>query len=476
MSKNEVAIVKKPGRIRKAWDSLWGRDAVGISERGNIFSQFTMDTFFQRNLKPVCNEASAALQAAIAAHVAAFVLMQIQQKRALPSGGYETITQSPLMTWTHKPNGFQTIADFWAVGIRLLMEKGNAVAAAARDERGNVVATVWASYYSLLLDPETGSIFYRVSLNDGIEREDDFIIPARDVMHLRINAPVSDPMHGRSPIVWCAGSLSVNVQLTAFLNSYIANRASPSYALTTDAVLNEDQRNELRTSWDNQSRRLASGGVPILSSGLKPVQLGVAPGDELLISTFNLTVEDVARAFSMPRALLGISETAANASDLMKSWISLGLGSLAENVEQQVARLFGLPADQFCEFDHTALLRLDGEALIRMVSQGVTAGVLSPDEGRAIAGLPPIDGGYGKIPYAQQQMVPLSLLNALHEADIAARLPAPEAEEVDDEIVDDAPPGTDEEVDDEKDADPEIVKALVIQMREFKRKHAHAND
>lgn len=410
-------------KLRQDKKTFQNRTAIGVSELGNAFAGWTPDTFFQRNLKPVNHMAVAALQAAISAHASAFSLMPLTHKRALPLGGYAVVEASALTRWAHRPNGFQTLAEFWSNGVRCLLETGNAVAVAARDKRGDIAATVWASQYSPLVDPDTGMIFYRCILNDGLQREESFVVPKRDVMHLRINAPIGSPLCGRSPIVWCASSLAVNAQLSAFLTSYLQNRASPSYALATDAKIGNEQIKQLRAAWEEQSQRIASGGTPILTNGLKPVTLGAAPGDELLVSTFNLTVEDVARAFNMPRALLGISETAANAAELMKAWISLGLGSLVEMVEQALGRLFDLPASEFPDFDHTALMRLDAEAQVRMVAQGATAGVLSADEARAVLGMPPVEGGYGRIPTVQQQQIPLNLLAQLHAANIADRLP-----------------------------------------------------
>jgi HK97 family phage portal protein len=433
----------------------------GMGELGNLFRIEQFGDGWQRHLNVGNGTGIAAVQAAVAAYCNAFTLMPATHKRQLPGGGFEEVTTSALSRWLYRPNGFQTMADFMANGIRVLMEKGNAVAFAARNDRQEIVATVWATSFSTHIDPETGALFYAGSLNDGVTRP-DFLVPARDVLHIRINAPISRPLQGVSPLVFCASSLCVNAQLSAFLNAYIANRASPSYVLSTDLVLNVDQTRQLRAAWDEQSKTLASGGTPITSGGLRPFPRGVAPGDELLVQTFNLTIEDIARAFSMPRALLGISETAANAEQLLRSWVSLGLGSLVETVEQQIEKFFDLSRTDHVEFDSNALLRLDAEAQMRVLGEGVTKGILAADEARADLGRAPIPGGFGKIPTVQQQQIPLDLLHELHVADIAAKTKPEPAPVVEEEPVEE----------EEEEVDPEVTKALVIAMFDKKRRRS----
>jgi len=450
----------------KSWLGLgaegsWRGPFFGTGELGGRYGIEALGDGWQRNLSIGGRNASvAALQAAIGAHVSAFTLMPVAHKRKISGGGFEVVESSAITRWLRHPNAFQTLGEFMSVMIRQLLETGNAVAVLARNNRYEIVTSVPVNSYTLHTDPESGEIFYWASLADG-RNQAQMMVPARDILHLKINAPIHDLMRGRSPIQFCASSLAANVQLMGFLNSYMANRASPSYALSTDLPLTGVQMKQLRDAWNEQSQALASGGTPIMGNGLKPVQLGVAPGDDLLVSTFNMTVEDVARAFNMPRALLGITETAANAEQLMRSWVSLGLGSMVELVEQAIEKSFDMAADEHVEFDHTAMLRLDSEAQMRVISEAVVKGIFSADEGRALLGLAPIPGGYGKVPAAQQQQVPLDLLHQLHMADLSARLrPEPEPAP---EPAKDEKPAEPEKVED-KSADPVVARALTADL------------
>jgi len=414
----------------KSWLGLgaegsWRGPFFGTGELGGRYGIEAIGDGWQRNLSIGGRNASvAALQAAIGAHVSAFTLMPVAHKRKISGGGFEVVESSAVTRWLRHPNAFQTLGEFMSVMIRQLLETGNAVAVLARNNRYEIVTSVPVNSYTLHTDPESGEIFYWASLADG-RNQAQMMVPARDILHLKINAPIHDLMRGRSPIQFCASSLAANVQLMGFLNSYMANRASPSYALSTDLPLTGVQMKQLRDAWNEQSQALASGGTPIMGNGLKPVQLGVAPGDDLLVR------------------------------------VSLGLGSMVELVEQAIEKSFDMAADEHVEFDHTAMLRLDSEAQMRVISEAVVKGIFSADEGRALLGLAPIPGGYGKVPAAQQQQVPLDLLHQLHMADLSARLrPEPEPAP---EPAKDEKPAEPEKVED-KSVDPVVARALTADL------------
>lgn len=448
----------------KSWFN-WGAEAqprgpfMGVGELGGLFPIEPLGDGWQRNLRPMVHDAVAARFAAISLIADAIALLPGGHYRRLPNGSKQPVTGTPLARWFIKPNSMQTRSEFMNAGVRLLLSKGNAVAFGVRDDDDQPIATYWAEGYSIYIDPESGAVFYSLrNTNAGPRVAPDFLIPARDVMHWRINADARDPLQGVSPLVHCASSLAINSTLSAFLVSFLNNRASPSYILTTDVQMNANQMQQLRQAWQEQSQQLASGGTPILGWGLKPNALGVVPGDELLVDTFNLSVEDIARAFRIPKSLLGINETAANVEQLINSWLATGLASLIDMIELSVDRFFNLPESQFSELDTRELSRMDYLARVDAAAKGATSGVFSADEARAQLGYPPIPGGYGAMPTQQQQQVPIDLLHDLHESQLAPE-PAPA---VPTEPTEPEPP-------EPKSVDVDVVRALVRSMMIDKR-------
>jgi HK97 family phage portal protein len=452
----------------KSWFGLEGSNRGmpwGFGEYGTPF-QFYAEQGFQRNLDLPRNPAIAAVQAAVSKYADAMVTMPVGH---FEGNGTIRVKSSAFTRWSRHPNGWQTLAEFISEGDRTLLESGNAVGYLVRNDRTEIIEIIWAQYWSVHTDPQSGAHFYSIQLPQQYGAwEDSVLVPARDILHIRINVDGRrDALRGRSPLQWCAAALATNAMLSSFLVSYLNNRASPSYALTTDMNLSADQMRQLRESWNAQSQMLKSGGTPILSSGLKPAMLGVAPGDALLIDTFNMSVEDVARAFGLPKALLGIDETASNASALIREWVSLGLGAHVEMWEQALERAFEMPADESVEFDTHALLRMAPHEEATRLKELVIGSIMSSDEARAVLSLPPVKNGFGAIPTAQQQQVPLDLLHEIHAADIANKLkPAPEP------AAPAAEPAPQPAPEPQKSADPEISKALVVSLLDRKRKVA----
>ena len=418
----------------KSWVGMEGSDRgmpYGFDNgfnTGNAF-QAIAEGFYQRDLALPTRSAVAAVQAAISKYTDALIAMPLGHLRELPTGGYERLKTSAFVRWSRSPTSWQLLAEWLSEGNRSLLETGNAVAYLVRNDRNEVIETPWATNWSVHVDQESGAIFYALQMPKQSGAWDDSrLIPARDVLHLRVNVDGRrDPLRGRSPLQWCASALATSSTLSAFLVSYLNNRASPSYALTTDMTLNAAQMAQLRAAWDEQSRMINSGRTPILGNGLKPVTLGAAPGDALLVETFNLTVEDIARAFSLPKSFLGIDETASNSANLIREWMALGLGSHVELWEQALERVFRLSSDEHIEFDATVLLRLDPQAEASRLKELVTGSILSADEARAVLSLPPVEQGFGTVPMAQQQMIPLNLLAELHAATIDSKTAPPPA-------------------------------------------------
>jgi HK97 family phage portal protein len=441
------------------------RPGYGMGELGSWFRIPANGDGWQNHLRVGSNPAVAAVQSAIGSYISAMTVMPIGHYK---TGGTEKVLSSAFTRWARSPTGWQTFAEWISEGERSLMETGNAVALCKRNDRTEIVSLAWAQNWSVHTDPVSGAVFYALRMPAQFGTFDSArLVPARDVMHMRINVDgASDALRGRSPLVWCAAALATNATLSAFLVHYLSNRASPSYALTTETILTVEQMRQLRAAWDEQTQVVKSGGTPILGSGLKPVPLGVAPGDALLVDTFNMSIEDVARAFGLPKSLLGVDETASNAQTLARQWVNLSLGGHVEMWEQALEKTFQMGADECVEFDTHALLRLSPNEEATRLKELVVGSILSSDEARAVLSLPAVEGGFGKVPTAQQQQVPLDLLHSIHAAEIASKNRPPAAPAPAPAQPTEPTPAP------AKEADGEIAKALVVSMFDYKRKSA----
>lgn len=386
---------------------------------------------------------SAMVEACISSYAQTVAMCPGNHWSTTDDGGRERVVTSSLTRVLRKPNDYQSISDLLLNLTRRLYENGEGFGVAIRNNRGEI-AELHLMKYGQPYIAEDGSIFYRLSGNEIVERRFDmsYPIPARDVLHVRLHTP-RHPLKGESPIL---ATVLERAMAGAALNQQVVfylNQARPSFMLETDEKLNKQQVDDLRARWNEQTTGEGAGGTPILSWGLKAKPVSVSPADASLADLLKITDQSIALAFRMPLQILGIGGTPfASTEALMSSWKASGLGFALNHIEEAFGLLFGLKGqpDEYLEFDTKALLRSNFKELIEGLSKSAISGIHSSDEARNEVGLPRTPGGHGAMPRVQQQVVPLSYGTEMkppdpNKAPAPAALPAPEPdpEEEDDD-------------------------------------------
>jgi HK97 family phage portal protein len=390
------------------------------------------------NLQPY-GECSAMVEACVGAYAQTVAMCPGGHWRKLDNGGRELVKNSALSRILRKPNDYQSISDLLMNLTRRLYSHGEAFAYAPRDGRAEVSELHWMQEGYALVG-EGGEVFYWLGGNEIAERRYNFGIPvpARDVLHLRLHTP-RHPLKGVSPLLATVLDQALS---GAALNQQVAfyiNRAMPSFFLETDEKLTAPQTQELRKLWNEQTQGENAGGTPILTWGLKAKPVESKANDMQLAELLKISDQNIALAFRVPLQVLGLGQNpAASTEILMQSWIASGLGFCLNHIEEALGQLFrlkGLP-DEYVEFDTKALLRSAYKDRMEGLARGVITGIFSPDEAREDMDLPAVEGGHGKMPRVQQQVVPLSYgteLKPPYPCRQAAPSPDPESESTDDD-------------------------------------------
>jgi len=366
-----------------------------------------------RNPRPALNS-SAIVEACVGAYSQTVAMCPGAHWLALPNGGRQRVEDSPLERILAEPNDYQTISDFMLNLTRELYESGEAFALAIRDDRNEIASLhLMRARQSSAQVAEDGSIYYRLGGNAVIEQRigGGIMVPARDVMHVRLHTAWNNPLKGYSPIMAAildaeAGAVALDQHI-----SFLRNQARPSIMLSTDKIMTAAQVMELREAWNAQTRGDGAGGTPILSGGLKPMSVSTTAHDAQLAELMKMSDERIAVAFRIPLQVLGVGQsTFATTEALMTSWKSSGLGFCLNHIEEAFGKLFRLKGNrkEYVEFDTMELLRSSFREEIEGLSRSVLSGVHSPDEARNQLALPVVPGGYGAEPRVQQQVIPLS--------------------------------------------------------------------
>lgn len=366
--------------------------------------------------------------AAISANAQTVAITKREHRRRLSNGGSEVIANSAVNKLLRTPNHYETGSQIMLNTVHDLLGSGNAywVGHRGANNQFESVHLVRASYAQPYVDGKTGAVFYGLGREElrGLDDDDyQYLVPARDVMHMRLHTP-DHSLVGVSPIRYTAMSIDANNAIMGNQSAFFSNMRRPSGIITTDEKFNATQMRELRQAWDEQSKNLNAGGVPILSSGLKWQGMSITSQDAQLVEGYDMTVADIARAFRIPLPLIGDlrNSTFNNAETLLQFWLATGLGFLLEHLERSFESFFALPANEFIEFDTAALLRSDFSGRIDALTKGITGGLYSPNEARRREGLPEVE--FGDEPRLQAQVVPLSQVDQITTAPTVPTAPA----------------------------------------------------
>jgi HK97 family phage portal protein len=337
---------------------------------------------------------SAILQACVSSYAQSISMCAGDHWRATPLGGRERVTNSAAARFLRKPNAYQSISDFLLNLVSALFTDGNTYALALRNDRFEIEEVhLMSPTLSRPVLSTDGEIFFRLAGNSVISRQigNEILVPARDVLHLKLDAPPGRepwPLMGQSPLASLASELMTQGAINGSQANFYMNQARPSAVLSTDLVLDRAQVESLRQLWDEQSRGLKAGGTPNLTSGLKVQPWAGTFRDAQMAELLRLTDEHIALAYRIPLQILGLGggSPAGSTEILMQNWVATGLGLALAHIEEglgQFFRLKGQPAE-YIEFSTEALLRSAYKDRIDALARGVQGGILSPNEARMI--------------------------------------------------------------------------------------------
>lgn len=380
----------------------------GQGELGNWFELGGIEDGFQRNLTLPHLDAKKipAAYASVMANARAVSQCKPLHKRKDSTGRSEVVMTSAASRLFQRPNSYETWPQFILNSVAQMFFDGESFAIASRNARGEVIRLDRMDSRTCSPYVTEGELFYSVGQNPFVAEQIDYLVPARDVLHLRQYCP-RHVLMGESPIKAAAMAAGINVSLSASQAAFFSQMSRPSGVLSTETVLNKDQLESLRQAWYKQSQKIAQGHVPILSGGLKWQQLSISSQDAQLIEAQRLSIEEIARVYGVPLPVIGdmTSSTLNNVEQLISLWLSISLGSLLENIEQSFVKLFDMPVNESVDFDVTGLLRTDFQARIDGLTKAIQGGLYTPNEARAREGLHPVENG--EEPIVQAQMVPL---------------------------------------------------------------------
>lgn len=339
---------------------------------------------------------SPAVKNAVCVQAETVAFLPIHLFRRLPNGGRERADDHPLEAiLADCANAWTPASEFRLVMQTMFALHGNAFAWVGRTADGVIAElipldprTVTVEVDSATMEPK-----YIVTTSNGTRRE----YSRRDILHIR---GVGSSLHkGDSPVQLGREAIGLSLVLEQHAAGLFGRGARPSGVLKHPKQLTDDLLVRLRKSFEGFYKGGDnSGRVAILEDGVtfEPHQLSSVDAQFLEMRKFQL--QEIARIWRIPAHLMGDLErtTHNNAEEMGAQFLSYCLMPILK-LWQDAIRITCLTPEErreyYVAFLVDDLARADLAARFTAYSQAINAGVLNPNEIRAMENRGPYEGG-----------------------------------------------------------------------------------
>lgn len=309
-----------------------------------------------------------------------------------------------------KPNNYQTWQQFQEQWTSSLLLRGNTYIWKLRDVFGDV-------YRMVVLNPDlvtplvddNGNVFYQFN-TDRLTQTESVIVPASEIIHDRINA-FYHPLVGLSPIIACGIAAGMAVKILNNAANFFGNGSRPGGILVAPGAITPENAKKIQTEWNQKYSGPNIGTTAVIGDGMVYQPLGMSAADSQMIEQLGMTARIVCTAFNVPPFKVGVVDVqgTTNVENLNEIYYSDCLQALIEARENLLDEGLDLSAFKVEAFlDLGALIRMNQSSKMAYLKEGVSAGLIAPNEGRAELGMLPVEGGNS--PMIQQQNYSLEAL------------------------------------------------------------------
>lgn len=313
----------------------------------------------------------------------------------LNDGIWQETTSASFSPVLRKPNRYQTWIQFVESWMLSKLLHGNTYVLKVRDNRQVVVALY-------ILDPRLvktlvapgAAVFYELQADNLSTIGETVTIPASEVIHDRMNT-LYHPLVGLSPVAAASLSGALGVEMQRQSATFFKNGARPSGFLTAPGAIGKETAERLKTQWETKYSGENVGRVAVLGDNLKFESIAMKAVDAQLVESLRISGEFVCLAFGIPLFKIGLGQLPGNAnvSTLNQIYYSDCLQKYIEDLEWSLDDGLSLPSDYGVELLIKNLIRMDQEAQMRVLREGVEGAIVKTNEARRELSLAPTEGG-----------------------------------------------------------------------------------
>lgn len=388
------------------WESMWSPIRTWFGGRQTSGTQITGPSGYGYSASVEVTEETALQVSA----VWACVRLLSQTVASLPlivyrktDKGRELAPDHWFMRLMERPNQYQTRYEFWEHQVANLALHGNLYARKA-ELGGKVRSLLPMNPLQVETRLVSGSVAHLFTTDGGVTA-----LSSASVWHARMNG---DLIVGRSPLQFGRNLIAVAQAAEQGVSKLYANGGKRSGVLSFDKLLTAEQRQQVRENFSNLTTG-TDDRLLVLEMGAKFDPISMSPQDIELLASRKFQIEEICRWFGVPSVLVndtsGSTTWGSGIAELVTGFYKLNLRPYLEAIENSIATHLFSDDDRKeyeVEFDFEGLLRASQKDRYDGYRTGISAGLLTPNEARAMEWLPAVEGGDQLL--IQGAMIPVS--------------------------------------------------------------------
>ena len=391
-SRGEAANGNAPGNL------VQRRNRAGNADLDTMTETFGMGTGWANPEYGNYYASSVSVYAAIKLRADAISRPAVRLYRTTSDGARLAVgPEHPAQQLLERVNPWYTRGDLWQATEIYLNLWGQAFWALERDENGR--REIWP------LRPDRVSVLpdRRNYIRGFVYRGQGgapVAYAADEMVWLRYFNPLEE-FAGLSPLAPTRLSVDMGGDGLRFNRNFLRNSAQPDFVLLTDAQLTDSEVEEFYNRWDARFRGPSNARRPAIANFVKDIRtLGMSHRDMDFIRGLRWSLEEVSRAYGVPKPLLADLERATfaniNAAERIfwRNTIAPEIRFLEEHLNRMLLPRLGFP-DLYLEFDLSSIeaMQEDENSRVARQVQLLDRGVLTINEVRREQRLPDVPWG-----------------------------------------------------------------------------------
>lgn len=253
---------------------------------------------------------------------------------------------------------------------------------------------------------DSGELWYRITPEEGPQ----FYVHNFYVLHIPFIS--TNGYTGVNPVSVLFDTLQYAQSIQAFSVKQLEKGVNAAIVLEAPANLGDNQKAEMIESF-METYRKTSGNILLLESGVTAESLKMSPVDSNLFEVEKITRSKVAMVYNIPPHLLGDYSDASFSSQeqQMLEFLTLTMLPIVTAYEQELNRKLLSPPRRHegyhFKFAMDAIMRADAATMAEVNYKAIRSGWRTPDEVRAMQGLPPLPNGVGAKALVSQDLATL---------------------------------------------------------------------